>query len=237
MSKIYFFRHAQASFGSDNYDMLSPKGQQQAAELGKYLVTRKLTFDKVYVGPLRRQQHTFDLVKDIFEKEGLPIPDPILENGLLEHTAHLAMNRVIPSLQESVPYVQRLIENSKRNPSRNKANRLLIFKYFLDEWAEGSIEVEGILPWQAFRQKVRKGLENILSNTASGETIAAFTSGGTIGSITAEALGITDEKRVVALNFSHRNTAFTSFFYSNQQFNLLGFNEIPHLKEELITFV
>ena len=38
MSKIYFFRHAQASLGSDNYDILSKKGELQALYLGKYLV-------------------------------------------------------------------------------------------------------------------------------------------------------------------------------------------------------
>ncbi len=63
MSKIYFFRHAQASFGADNYDELSAKGILQSLELGKYLVSKKQRFDRVYVGPLKRQQHTFEIVK------------------------------------------------------------------------------------------------------------------------------------------------------------------------------
>ena len=50
MSKIYFFRHAQASLGSDNYDVLSKKGELQALELVKYLVANKYKFDKIYVG-------------------------------------------------------------------------------------------------------------------------------------------------------------------------------------------
>ncbi len=237
MSKIYFFRHGQASFGADNYDVLSAKGEQQSAELGNYLVAKKFHFDKVYVGPLRRQQHTYEIVKSIYDKSNLPMPEPIMENGLLEHEAHVAMANVLPRLRASNPFVKELIAKSKADPSRKKANNLLIFQYFLDEWVEGRIEAAGVLPWKAFRQEVRKGLDNILKNTESGENIAAFTSGGTIGSITAEALNIMDEKRVVALNFSHRNTAFTSFFYSRGLFNLLGFNEIPHLDEELITFV
>ena len=52
MSKIYFFRHAQASFGADNYDELSAKGKLQSLELGKYLISKKQRFDRVYVGPL-----------------------------------------------------------------------------------------------------------------------------------------------------------------------------------------
>jgi len=237
MSKIYFFRHAQASFGADNYDELSPKGEQQSVELGNYLVGKKINFDKAYIGPLKRQQHTFEIVKSIFDKNNLPMPEPILENGLLEHNGHKAMAKLMPTLQKSFPFVQELIEKSKANPARKRANNLLAFQYFLNEWVEGKIEAEGVLPWKEFRQKVKKGLETILKETGSGETIAAFTSGGTISSITAEALNLTDEKRVVALNFSHRNTAFTSFFYSRGQFNLLGFNEIPHLSEEMITFI
>ena len=37
MSKIYLFRHAQASIGKADYDVLSAKGEKQAGELGKYL--------------------------------------------------------------------------------------------------------------------------------------------------------------------------------------------------------
>ena len=46
MSKIYLSRHAQASIGKANYDVLSTKGEKQAAELGKYLCEEKLIFDR-----------------------------------------------------------------------------------------------------------------------------------------------------------------------------------------------
>lgn len=237
MSKIYFFRHAQASFGAENYDELSPKGEQQSVELGKYLVAKKFSFDKIYLGPLKRQQHTFEIVKSIYDKNNLSLPEPIVEEGLLEHEGHKAMAKILPQLVKTNPQVQKLMEQAKDNPARARANSLLIFQRFLDEWVEDKIKVEGFLSWKAFRKKVQTGLDNILDQTGSGEHIAAFTSGGTISSITAEALQITNEKRVIALNFSHRNTAFTSFFYSKGQFNLLGFNEIPHLEEGMITFV
>jgi hypothetical protein len=64
-----------------------------------------------------------------------------------------------------------------------------------------------------------------------------FTSGGTISSISAESLKISDEKKIAGLNFSIRNTSFTSFLFSKNQFNLLSFNELPHLEKEMITFV
>jgi len=80
-------------------------------------------------------------------------------------------------------------------------------------------------------------LKQILESTDKGETIGTFTSGGTISAITAEALGIKEERKVATMNFSVRNTSFTSFFFSQNNFNLLSFNELPHLEKEMITFV
>ena len=237
MSKIYFFRHAQASLGADNYDQLSAKGKLQSLELGKYLVSKKKRFDRVYVGPLKRQQHTFEIVKKVYDENNLFLPKPILEKGLLEHNGHKAMEHMLPTLIKTVPFVKESVEQINANPERKKANSLIIFQYFLNEWAEGRMNVEGILAWKAFRNEVKKGLNSILNDTGSGENIAAFTSGGTIASVTAESLKIECEKRVVTLNFSHRNTAYTSFFYSKNELNLFEFNQLSHLKQELITFV
>jgi len=88
-----------------------------------------------------------------------------------------------------------------------------------------------------FRKNVREALATILERTGKSTTSAAFTSGGTISSITAEALQLKNEERVAMLNYSMRNTAFSTFLSSSNQFNLLSFNELPHLKKEMITFV
>ena len=237
MSKIFFFRHAQASAGAKNYDVLSPKGELQAVELGKYLTAKNYRFNKVYVGPLQRQRHTFEIVKSVFHDKNRPIPDPIMMDNLKEHQATAAMRLAMPELIKTHPFIKKTWEEAAVNPALKKSAMMRCFQYFMEEWAEGNIAVEGILPWSEFRENVKKGLGNILENTGSGETVAAFTSGGTISSITAESLNLTDQRRIAAMNFSVRNTSFTSFFYSKGQFNLLGFNELPHLEEEMITFV
>lgn len=237
MSKLYFFRHAQASFGADNYDALSDKGIQQTVLLGNHLVAKKFKFDKVFVGPLERQKHTFEIVKDIFTKNNLSMPAPIMVDGLREHVGHIALDKILPQLQETEPYIKAMVAKTKANPKRARANRLLVFQHFMNEWVEGKIEVDGVVSWKDFREHVRGGLNTILKSTDSGETNAAFTSGGTISSIASEALQISDEKIVANLNFSIRNTSYSSFFYSKGRFNLLGLNEIPHLPEEMVTFV
>jgi len=40
MSEIFLVRHAQASFGTDNYDELSDIGWQQSRLLGEYFFSR-----------------------------------------------------------------------------------------------------------------------------------------------------------------------------------------------------
>lgn len=186
---------------------------------------------------MSRQQKTFEIVADIFSKNKISIPDPIFINELKEHSGTEAMKFAIPKMVGKVPQIQKLFEAIEANPALTKRNNLLAFQYFMDEWAGGNIEISNIEPWNEFRKNVKLGLTEILENTGKGETIGTFTSGGTISAITAEALQIKDEKRVAAMNFSVRNTSFSVFLFSKNKFNLLSFNELPHLPEEMITFV
>jgi len=237
MSKLYFFRHAQASYGAKNYDVLSPKGEEQSAILGQYLVDKGFQFDKIFVGPLRRQEHTFEIVKSVYDKNEKHLPEPIFLEELREHVGPKAARIGIPKMVQTVPKMKQWYAEMQENPAITRRNSLLSFQYFMDEWVEGRIEIEGIQSWSEFRKTVKKGLDFILENTGKGETTASFTSGGTISAIAAESLKIVDEKRVANLNFSIRNTSFTSFLYSNNQFNLLSMNELPHLEGEMVTFV
>jgi len=45
MGTLYLVRHGQASFGADNYDVLSPLGHRQAERLGQYLKERGIDFE------------------------------------------------------------------------------------------------------------------------------------------------------------------------------------------------
>ena len=60
MGTLYLVRHGQASFGADNYDVLSPLGHQQAVRLGEYFKTKGLVFDAAMTGTLQRQISTFE---------------------------------------------------------------------------------------------------------------------------------------------------------------------------------
>ena len=237
MSKLYFFRHGQASLGAENYDVLSDKGVRQAQILGEYLLKENISFDKIFVGPLDRQIDTFKAVEEQYRKNEKNLPTPIIINGLKEHNGIETMKIALPDLIKTDPYLITLEKSTKRDPKNAMRNAMLGFQYFLSEWAEGNITVEGMPTWKEFRADVKEGLDQVLKATAKGETVGIFSSGGTISAITAECLGLTTEKAVAELNFSIRNTSFSSFLYTNKKFNLLSFNELPHLKKDMITFV
>ena len=60
MSELYLVRHAQASFGADNYDQLSDHGHQQSRWLGDYMGMRGLKFDTLLVGDMVRHHETMN---------------------------------------------------------------------------------------------------------------------------------------------------------------------------------
>ena len=58
MSELYLVRHAQASFGAGDYDLLSELGHRQARWLGEHFGFRELSFDRVICGDMARHRET-----------------------------------------------------------------------------------------------------------------------------------------------------------------------------------
>ena len=58
MPVVYLIRHGQASFGADDYDVLSPAGHLQGKHAGAELRRRDVRPDQAWSGTLRRQRDT-----------------------------------------------------------------------------------------------------------------------------------------------------------------------------------
>ena len=56
MSGMLLVRHGQASFLTDDYDKLSPAGEQQASALGHFLPSLDIQFDRGYCGARQRRK-------------------------------------------------------------------------------------------------------------------------------------------------------------------------------------
>jgi broad specificity phosphatase PhoE len=64
MGQVLLVRHGQASFGSDDYDVLSDLGERQAAVLGRSLATRGTDPSAVLHGQMVRQRRTAEVLAD-----------------------------------------------------------------------------------------------------------------------------------------------------------------------------
>ncbi|MFT5762844.1 MAG: broad specificity phosphatase PhoE, partial [Saprospiraceae bacterium] len=135
--------------------------------------------------------------------------------------------------------VKQWFQETQDDPTLMGKRTMTIFNYFMKKWVNGEIVVNHpeVESWDHFRRRVKTGLAIILEKTGPKTTVGVFTSGGVISAITAEALGLEDQTKVAELNYAVRNTSVSRFLYSNGEFNLLSFNEVPHLEEEMITFV
>ena len=58
MGSIYVVRHGQAAFGTHEYDRLTDVGFMQARLLGAHFGARRIRFDAIFTGTLRRQIET-----------------------------------------------------------------------------------------------------------------------------------------------------------------------------------
>ncbi len=58
MGQVLLVRHGQASFGADDYDVLSETGWEQSRALGRWLAERGVVADAVLHGEMRRQRET-----------------------------------------------------------------------------------------------------------------------------------------------------------------------------------
>ena len=239
MAKIYLIRHAQASFLKANYDELSKHGQAQSAALGEYLVANEVRFDKVYSGTLERQKHTCEIVRQSYAKADHSFPESKVLPFLNEHQGPKALRNYIPQLLKEDPVIQKLFMEWQEDPNLKRRNNLLIFQYFMKGWVNGKYVLEDaeIEPWQRFKERVKTGWLDLVAGTQKGESIAVFSSGGTISAIFAEVLNIQKEETIAELNYSVRNTSITKLMLSKENLNVLSFNEVAHLPKEMISFV
>ena len=72
--RLIALRHGQASFGSDDYDQLSPLGAQQCEQAGRWLARHGHDFTRVVRGGHRRHQQSLAALSRGFALEGGRLP-------------------------------------------------------------------------------------------------------------------------------------------------------------------
>lgn len=236
MSKLYLIRHAQASFLSKDYDNLSDHGHQQSIHLGNHFVKKGITFDKVYVGPLKRQIQTYQRVKEVYENKGLVFPQATVLAELKEYEGMDIMGDVQEKLAIHQPIFKEWIAEMKVNPNHKTKMKMTVT--FLNLWATNTLGFD--LPpssqtFADFRATAEKGLAKVMAGNEKGKTIAAFSSGGCIAAMLGKVMDIQNPGKAMGFNLVMRNTAINEVLFSGNRLSLMTFNELPHLTDEMIT--
>ncbi len=130
MGSIYLIRHGQASFGADDYDVLSPTGIRQAEILGDHLLNLGVRFDRVLSGGLRRQQHTARAALERLESSGLATPELEVDPAFNEFEADAVIRAHLPDLLDEQPEALHIL----RHAAEHRAEFQRLFSTIIARW-------------------------------------------------------------------------------------------------------
>ncbi len=205
MGEIWFVRHGQASYGSTNYDRLSPLGHQQAEWLGAHLSASGQAFDQVVCGSLRRHRETLDGIR-----KSLPTPGFTVDTRLNE-MSYFALETAF------------LAETGDPHPtSPDEGARL--FRKVIAAWVNGQVPAPPET-FAAFRGRVLSALSE---HARDGLRVLVVSSGGPKGILMQHVLNLGQNEMTETI-LSVYNASVSRFSVSGDRLSLLSFNDLAHL--------
>lgn len=204
MAELLVIRHGQASFGADNYDVLSDLGHRQSEAAGAFLRDIGWVPDRLITGTLQRQ-------KDTLRSMGFE-DAPEEHAGLNEYDFQ---NLLHARYEGNVPD---MVKGDRKTHFRALRETIL-------DWQQGGC-AGAAETWAEFEARVRAAREFACETDA--RRVLVVSSGGAIGQLTATSLDA-PAPQMMALNLQIKNTSMTKFVFSRSAFYLHEFNATPHL--------
>ena len=225
MGSIYLIRHGQASFGADDYDKLSPLGVRQAQITGQHLADLGLRFDRCLSGDLSRQQDTAQHVMAQFSAAGLPAPTLEVDAAFNEFDAFAILDALLPGLLPDEPEALAAMHNAAHNPAEFQR----IFELVIERWLSGTYDMPGLESWLGFVQRAEAGLNRVLDLAKGQQSIAVFTSAGTITALI-HLLTQIPASDAFKLAWQIVNTSLSQLKFNGREVTLASFNNHVHLQ-------
>jgi broad specificity phosphatase PhoE len=234
MPSILLIRHGQASFGGENYDVLSPLGEAQAGVVADEFGARDPRPDTVVSGSLARQRDT-----------ATPVAEALgLELGVDPRWDEYDMDRILARHSDSP--IRTTSHGAHGQPTVSSRAFQDLLEQALSSWIEagsrGGTALAGsdgsAETWPEFAARTRAALGELAGSLASGETALVFTSGGVLAAICAGLLGL-GPRGFLALNRVAVNAAITRIAHGRSGTTLISFNEHGHLERRdrgLVTY-
>jgi broad specificity phosphatase PhoE len=237
VSVALFIRHGKASAFSTDYDQLSPPGIEQSEKLGEWLADQRMKVDAVFVGPRKRHAQTHDAVVRVLAAHGQRLPDPTGVPELDEHDGLSLVFKTLPSLANDDPALRTIVETTARGEQPSPDDVLAAFKRITRRWVKGEVGHSEVESWAEFRARISRAMVRV-AEIGRGKTALVFTSAGAVASAVSEALGVSDEQRVLDLSWSLYNGSVTELDFTGDRWGLRSFNTTAHLRDRrLVTSV
>lgn len=203
MAELLVIRHGQASFGQDNYDVLSDLGHRQSEAVGALLREMGWVPDRLITGTLTRQ-------KDTLRSMGFD-DAPEEHAGFNEYDFHDLLNARFGGV------VPEPVKGDRKTHFR--ALRETVFAW-QDQEFDGATETYADFC-------ARTAAARAFACETPARRVLVISSGGVIGQLTATALGA-DKRHMMELNLQVKNTALTRFMFKGPRWSLHEFNSTPH---------
>lgn len=208
MAELMVVRHAQASFGADDYDRLSDLGHRQSALLGEYLKAAGRVPDRLIAGTLTRQRETLASMGFDAASES--------HAGFNEYDFHDLLT----------------VKFSGDVPDMAMSDRKTHFRTLREtvlEWQDGGLE-GAKESWMDFEARVAAA--RAFAADTEARRVLVVSSGGAIGELVRSAMGA-PKRQMLELNLQIRNTGVTRFAFSSRGMGLMEFNALPHVTPDL----
>jgi broad specificity phosphatase PhoE len=238
MAEIYLVRHGQASFGADNYDQLSSRGQKQSLLTGqKY--TRCVKPCLVFTGQHKRHQQTLDGFKQGLDVVDVDLPaewqSPQVMSGFNEFDHEQVLFRAYPDLADKKALALELAKHEKP-----QSHFHYLFQKAVERWISGQFDTEYDESWVSFQQRCKDALSHVKAQVLAAEGVSqawVFTSGGPVAAVAQAVMGLSDGA-TFELNENLANTGVTRLLFSGSKVSVSYLNSIGHLleKPEYVTY-
>ena len=213
MPVVLLVRHGQASFGSDDYDVLSDVGREQSRVVGSEVARRALRSPVVVCGSLLRQRDTAEIALSFANLEAQPATD-----ARWDEYDHLDL-------------LKRYVAEDAAHDGTSKGVQVLLDQA-LAAWVSDPVG-----DWSSFSGGAMDALQALVNSLAPGQDAVVFTSGGVIAAVASTLLGV-GSTGVVALNRVTMNGAITKHVVGSGGISLVAFNDHAHFEDrrDLVTY-
>lgn len=220
-TRLLLIRHAQASFGTDDYDRLSERGLRQAELLAQWLAAQPdLEFSHVVSGAQKRHAQTLQALQLAAAAVARPLPQAVVDADWNEFD-HESLLRGYATRNVDDPDLAAL--RTGVEPARVQA---LLGRAF-QAWGDGTLD--DVMPetLQAFRDRVRRAHDRAEARAGTGMALVV-SSGGVIARC-AQALLALDEPATIRHNLSLANSGIVEFVRESGAWQLRRWSHLPHL--------